>query len=210
MVLTMVYNTSKISNLHIQLLTNTLSATTTSARSFEMPHPNHLLRTLHSVVGVFFTSIVSQNNKCYISLSDKHKKRLVLWIEEIKKVIYHCPKWFAIGIKTLCSSGSRISQRMGASALQGGRHISEKKPPEQECIPVVCVPSTTVAVCQGEGLLGGDSCSGGCLVWGVPGLGGVSSVGCLVWGGCLLPGVVSQHALWQTPPTPCGQNDRQV
>ena len=192
MVLTMVYNTSKISNLHIQLLTNTLSAKTTSARSFEMPHPNHLLRTLHSVVGVFFTSIVSQNNKCCISLSDKHKKRLVLWIEEIKKVIYHCPKWFAIGIKTLCSSGSRISQRMGASALQEGRasHF-RKKPRTRMHFSRMRTVRNSSRLPGGRGSAWGDSCSGGCLVWGVSLRWGAWS------GGCLLPGVVSQHALWQ-------------
>ena len=44
--------------------------------------------------------------------------------------------------------------------------------PKQECIPVGCVPSTTVAICWGQGGLG----------------------------------VVSQHALRQTPH--CGQRDR--
>ena len=61
---------------------------------------------------------------------------------------------------------------------------------KQECIPVGCVPSATVAVCWGEG--GGRVCSwGGCL---------------LLVGVCLLREVVSQHALRQTPPR--GQTDR--
>ena len=48
---------------------------------------------------------------------------------------------------------------------------------KQECIPVGCVPSATVAVSWGS------AWSGGCLVLGVPGLGGCLVRGCLVQGG---------------------------
>ena len=107
---------------------------------------------------------------------------------------------------------------------------------KQECIPVGCVPSALAAVFLGGvclvrggglllgGLLPGGVCSwggggwglvlggsgpsrgllpGGAWSWGVPGPrgGGVCSQGCLV------PGVVSQHALRQTPPL-SEQNDR--
>ena len=46
----------------------------------------------------------------------------------------------------------------------------------------------------------------------LPGRGVSAPGGCPLWGGCLLPGgllwgVVSQHALRQTPPRPCGQTD---
>ena len=63
----------------------------------------------------------------------------------------------------------------------------------QECIPVGCIPSATVAILGGL-LLGGGSALGGCLLW-----------GCLLWGGACFGdacswGVVSQHALRQTPP----------
>ena len=56
-----------------------------------------------------------------------------------------------------------------------------KKVGKQECIPVGCVPSATVAVSVvGGGLLRG----GGCLLWG-----DACSGGCLLLeGGCLLPG----------------------
>ena len=56
----------------------------------------------------------------------------------------------------------------------------------------------------GVSVLGGV-CSGGICYWGGLLWGGVCSRGCLLLGGCLLPegGVVSQHALRQTPP--CGQ-----
>ena len=81
----------------------------------------------------------------------------------------------------------------------------------------------------GGGLLWGGVWSGGCLVlgcllWGVSAPRGVSGLGGLLQGGLLwgvsapggvcsggvsaLGGVVSQHALRQTPP--CEQNDRQV
>ena len=52
----------------------------------------------------------------------------------------------------------------------------------------------------------GMSGSKGCLLWGVSALGvsaprRVSALGGVCsWGGCLLLGVVSQHALRQTPP----------
>ena len=59
-----------------------------------------------------------------------------------------------------------------------------KKLPWQECIPVGCVPSTTVAVCWGVGvcqggvcLLGADVCTGGCLPKGVSGQGRLSAQG---------------------------------
>ena len=55
-------------------------------------------------------------------------------------------------------------------------HISLK----QECIPVGCVPSAAVAVCWGV------SAPRGCLLW--------------WWGWSAPGGVVSQHALRQTPP----------
>ena len=58
---------------------------------------------------------------------------------------------------------------------------------KQECIQVGCVPFAAVAVC-----------------WGCLPRGGVCP-GVSAQGGC-----VSQHALGQTPPPPCGQNDRQV
>ena len=61
-----------------------------------------------------------------------------------------------------------------------------KKLSKQECIPVGCVPSAAVAVCSGGGE--GVPAPGG-------GEGGVCSGGCLVPG----RGVVSQHALRQTP-----------
>ena len=72
---------------------------------------------------------------------------------------------------------------------------------QQECIPVGCV-----AVCWGGGGLvprrGALSWRvpgrGGCGSWEVPGPGGVPGA----------RGVVSQHALRQTPS--CEQNDRQV
>ena len=84
----------------------------------------------------------------------------------------------------------------------------------QDCIPVGCIPHTRwpylpACTVQGGYLVWGV-CSGGCLVW------GMSARGCLVrWGalsvrrgawslgegGCLVPGgVVSKHALRQTPP----------
>ena len=68
-------------------------------------------------------------------------------------------------------------------------------------------------------LLWGVSAPGGYLLWGVSAPGGVSALGgsapggvcsrgCLLWGGvCSQGGVVSQHALRQTPPPPCGQTD---
>ena len=54
---------------------------------------------------------------------------------------------------------------------------------KQECIPVGCVPSATVAVCWGDG---------GCLLWGVSALGGVCSGGVSAWGGLLLGGGLLQ------------------
>ena len=84
-----------------------------------------------------------------------------------------------------------------------------------ECIPVGCVPSA-----RSGSRLGGVPGPGGCLLPGEvpgPGEGGAWSQG----GGGLVPkggawsqgvpgpgGVVSQHALRQTPP--CEQNNRQV
>ena len=65
-------------------------------------------------------------------------------------------------------------------------------------------------VCSGGCLLqGGLSAPGECLLWGVSTL-GVSAPGVSALRGrrCLLWGVVSQHALRQTPP--CEQNDKQV
>ena len=71
-------------------------------------------------------------------------------------------------------------------------------------------------VCSGGSALGGGVCSRGglsapgeCLLWGVSAL-GVSAPGVSALRGrrCLLWGVVSQHALRQTPP--CEQNDKQV
>ena len=67
----------------------------------------------------------------------------------------------------------------------------------------------------------GVSAPGGCLVWGVSGLGGVCPWGDVCSRGVSAPrgvsalgevsapggGVVSQHALRQTPPPPCGQTD---
>ena len=81
---------------------------------------------------------------------------------------------------------------------------------KQECIPVGCVPATHwpyAGVCFQEGGVPGP---GEYLVWGVPGPGGCLVQGVPGPGGCLLlgRGVVSQHALRQTPP--CEQNDRQV
>ena len=64
---------------------------------------------------------------------------------------------------------------------------------QQECIPVGCVPSATVAVC-----LRGVPARGGSAPEGLPAPGGVPAPG---------RGVVSQHALRQTPP-PCGQSHR--
>ena len=108
---------------------------------------------------------------------------------------------------------------------------------KQECIPVGYVPSAAVAVSRGVSAPGGGGggvwsgewgvclggvcllpgvClllgavwSGGCLVWGVSAPGGcLLQGGCLLWERCLLlGGVVSQHALRQTPPPPCGQTD---
>ena len=85
---------------------------------------------------------------------------------------------------------------------------------KQECIPVGGVPSTTVAVCWGVSGPGGEGvwsrgvsargvCFGGCLIMPV-GLvpGGVSCLGGLLQEGVPAPGkggVVSQHALRQTP-----------
>ena len=61
---------------------------------------------------------------------------------------------------------------------------------KQECIPVGCIPSATVAVCWGGGVAPGVvSGPRGFLLQGVP-----------PPGGCLLLGVVSQHALRQNPP----------
>ena len=57
------------------------------------------------------------------------------------------------------------------------RHSSK-----QECIPVGCVPSATVAICRGVPALGGCLFWGGCLLQGVPALGGACSRGCLVQG----------------------------
>ena len=54
---------------------------------------------------------------------------------------------------------------------------------------------------RGWCLLQGGVCSGGCLLW------GVSAQGVSARRGCLLLGVVSQHALRQTPIS-CGQNHR--
>ena len=88
---------------------------------------------------------------------------------------------------------------------------------EQECIPVGCVTSATVAVCWGwggacsqeEGVWSrGVPAPRGCVCsWGVPAPGGVCSQGGVCFrGGHLVPGgsgpggVVSQHALRQTPP----------
>ena len=57
--------------------------------------------------------------------------------------------------------------------------------PEQECIPVGCVPSAAVAVSWGV-------CPGGvCLVF--PGDG--------VWPGGCLPSLLGKGCVWQTPPT---------
>ena len=98
-------------------------------------------------------------------------------------------------------------------------------------VPGVCVCS------RGVSAPGGMSAPWGCLLLGVSALGGVCSRGmsalgecllwrsapggvsapavsalggCLLWKGCPLWGwgcVVSQHALRQTPPPPCGQTD---
>ena len=81
----------------------------------------------------------------------------------------------------------------------------------QGCLPGPGVPAWSGGVpswSQGGGIpacteVWGCLVPGGCLVWGVPGLGGAWSGGaCLVPGvACLvLGGVVSQHALRQTPP----------
>ena len=62
----------------------------------------------------------------------------------------------------------------------------------------------------------GVSAPGGCLLpegmsaprGDVCSQGGACSGGCLLWGVCVCSGgVVSQHALRQTPPPPCGQTD---
>ena len=109
-----------------------------------------------------------------------------------------------------------INERVNANArcewsLNGLNGLRSHNILEQECIPIGCVPSAAVAVSS----LGGV-CSGGCLLKGL--LGG-SALGGLLWevcsggvcsGGCLLlgvsaRGVVSQYALRQTPPPPCGQ-----
>ena len=77
-----------------------------------------------------------------------------------------------------------------ASIITGADGSEEK----QECIPVGCVPSSTGAVCWGVA-------PGGCLLWGVSAL-GVSAPGVCSRGEAvpaLGGGVVSQHALRQTP-----------
>ena len=72
---------------------------------------------------------------------------------------------------------------------------------QQECIPVGCVPSATVAVCWGGACSWGVLAPGGCLLRGGVLWGAACSRGYL-----LLGGVVSQHALRQTPS--CRQTDR--
>ena len=78
--------------------------------------------------------------------------------------------------------------------LYKNRLASQEK---QECIPVGCVPSATVAVCRGV------PAPGGCLP--APGAGRVPGPG----GDVCSRGVVSQHALRQTPPVN-RMTDRQV
>ena len=76
---------------------------------------------------------------------------------------------------------------------------------KQECIPVGCVPSASVAIC-GEGMClpRGVCVCPGVSSRGVVCLVGVCQGGCLpggcLPGGCLPRGCVSQHALGQTPP----------
>ena len=79
---------------------------------------------------------------------------------------------------------------------------------KQECIPVGCVHSATVAICCRGCLVLGGACSGGVSgPSGVPVPGGGAALGgAWSWGrGC----VVSQHALRQTPPVN-RMTDRQV
>ena len=79
---------------------------------------------------------------------------------------------------------------------------------KQECIAVGCVHSAAVAVCCGRGA--GRRCllqEG--LLRGVPAP-GVPALGVPTLGGACSRGVVSQHALRQTPRSPRGQNDRHV
>ena len=82
---------------------------------------------------------------------------------------------------------------------------------KQECIPVGCVPSATVAVSAGGSAPGGDACSWGVLPLGGSALGGVCSWGGVYfWGGaapegCLLfggGGGISACTLRQTPTPP--------
>ena len=109
-------------------------------------------------------------------------------------------KWFLV-----TSTFKTVVHLRHSSASDIGRKffhefINEMTFSKQECIPVGCVPSATVAVCWGV------SAPGGCLVWrgllqGVPGLGGlpqgVPGPGGVCSGEVV---VVSQHALSQIPP----------
>ena len=90
-----------------------------------------------------------------------------------------------------CSSGIMYSSIRSVEGL-----LAMKK---QECIPVGCVPSASVAVSRGGGCLPGGCLPKGCLLGRGICLGGVSTGGASAWGRCLL----------DTPP-PRDQNHRQV
>ena len=78
---------------------------------------------------------------------------------------------------------------------------------KQESIPVGCEPSVAVAMPI-------PACTGHCVSQHALGRRGVYPsmhwVGVSAQGGVYPGGGVSQHALRQTPPYPCGQNNRQV
>ena len=108
---------------------------------------------------------------------------------------------FIIHVSSLCTFRCRAEGRCSTSMTSHYKRAHRFS--KQECIPVGCVPSATVAVCWGGACSrGGGSAPGGCACSG----GGVCS--CSLGGGFWSRGVgvVSQHALRQNPP-PHGQTD---
>ena len=76
--------------------------------------------------------------------------------------------------------------------LWGGVYYQDGSAPREVCSGGCLLQGGCVSA-PGGCLLSGESAPGGCLLWGV----------CVCSGG----GVVSHHALRQTPPPPCGQTD---